>query len=64
MVPLLDKLVVIRSNTEPPVSPIMVLLNIAKTTITDKNTHTEVGAKIIPIETAKQIRNTIKNLKE
>ena len=31
-----------------------------KTTMIDKNTHVEVGAKTIPIETKKHIINTIK----
>ena len=52
--------VVISNNKEPPVNPITVLLNIAKTTIMDKNTQTETGANTIPIDIAKQIRNTIK----
>ena len=55
IVPLVDKLVVINSNTEPAVRPMRVLLNIDKTTIIDKNTQLDAGAKIIPTETAKQI---------
>ena len=63
ILPVPDKVVVITSNTEPAVNPITVLLNIAKTTIIDKNTHTEGGAKIIPIDIAKQIKKIIKKRK-
>ena len=56
-----DKDAVTNKSKFPLVKPIKELLNMDNTTIMDRNTHVEVGAKTIPMDTKKQIINTIKN---